>query len=436
MKKLALLSLSAILSISLLGACASNKNNSTGNNENASDGAKKPTVTLHAAMQKHSSVEAVQKLLDQYEKETNVKVEFDVLPQEEIFSKTELALASSSDQYDIIMTENMFIPKYAKAGWLTNLNDFITSSNLDVDDFSQGFLNSLSKDGNRYAIPFYGESTMLMYNKEIFEQNGITAPPKTYDEMLEVAKQLTKDGKYGIAMRGLRGQGMNVYVWAGFFNGYGGNWFTDGKPTVNSPEAIKSVEVYSELLKNYAPPGGTEFSWDQVQLNIQQGTVAMAIDATNFASRIEDPSNSKVVGKIGYADVPSGPAGFFPSISAWGLGIPKGSKHPQEAFDFIAWVTSKEIQLKTALDGNRADVTRTSVFSDPQYIERYNYDDGQWVKTVSNAFNKSNPEYRPPIEQWNQFGDILGISLSAAMAGSTAKDSLDKAQKDIESLLK
>lgn len=439
MKKAFYLSIISVLLVTLIAGCSSDKNESPAQASNANASSPKPStagVTIHAAMQKHSAVEAVKALVSEFEEQTNIKVEFDILPQEEIFSKTELALASNSGQYDVIMTENMFIPKYHKSGWLTDLNPLIKANNLDTSDFSQGFLNALSHDGATYGIPFYGESTMLMYNKEIFEKNGITSPPTTMDELVDVAKKLTKDGEYGIAMRGLRGQGMNVYVWAGFFNAFGGKWFTDGKPTVNSPEGIKSVEVFADLLKNYSPLGGTEFSWDQVQLNLQQGNVAMAIDATNFASRVEDPENSKVVGKIGYADVPSGPAGFFPSISTWGLAIPKSSKHADAAFEFITWVTSKEIQLRTALEGNRADVTRTSVFEDPKYKERYNYDNGQWVATVSNAFNKSNPDYRPPIEQWNQFGDRLGIAVSEAMAGKSAKDALDQAQKDIEGYLK
>ncbi|WP_010268344.1 ABC transporter substrate-binding protein [Paenibacillus senegalensis] len=430
MKKTGLGFVASIMLIST--ACGSSP--SQGGQE--SEGSDVETITLHAAVQNHSSVEAVQALLNEYEADNNVKVVFDVLPQEEIFSKTELALASASDQYDIIMTENMFIPKYARADWLLDLNDYIESTGLDMEDFSQGFLEALSSNGSVYAIPFYGESSMLMYNKEIFEENGITSPPQTIDELVSIAEQLTKDGKYGIAMRGLRGQGMNVYTWAGFFNAMGGQWFTeDGQPNVNSPESIQSVEIYADLLSNYAPPGGTEFSWDQVQLNVQQGNVAMAIDATNFASRIEDPDNSTVVGKIGYASVPSGPAGSFPSVSTWGMAIPKHANHPKEAFDFISWVTSKEIQLKTALEGNRADVTRNSVFEDPQYIERYNYDDGNWVDVTSRAFNESYANYRPRIEEWNRFGDLLGIALSEVMAGRSAEEALNNAQKEIEGFL-
>lgn len=421
----------------IIGGCSSNQSsNGDGPEKNNGNQSKEEPTVIYAAMQKHSSVEIVQDILKDYEEEFNVKVEFDVLPQEEIFSKTELALASNSDQYDIIMTENMFIPKYAEAEWLTGLNEFIESENIDIEDFSQGFLKALSKDDEVYAIPFYGESTVLMYNKEIFENEGIENPPETMEELTEVAEKLTKGDKYGIAMRGQRGQGMNVYVWAGFFNSFGGEWFQDGKPNINSPESIEAVEAYANLQINYSPPGGTDFTWDQVQLNLQQGTVAMAIDATNFASRIEDSDQSQIAGNVGYANVPSGPDGFYPSLSTWGLAIPEGAAHKEEAFDFISWVTSKEIQLQTAIEGNRSDVTRTSVFSSPEFIEKYNYDDGKWAEAAAYAFDKSSPDYRPAVEQWNQFGDRLGIALSEVMSGKEPKDALDEAQIEIEGYFK
>jgi len=433
--------LMGIMALSLVvTACSSNKSESGSspsgsapNSEAASPSAKpKETVEITAAMQQHTAVDAIQAMLPEFEQQTGIKVKFDILPQEELHSKTELALASNSGQYDIIMMDMMFTTQYAKADWLAPLDDLIVKNEATVQssDFLGGFYNAFKNDDKTYGLPFYGESTMLMYNKEMFQAAGIENPPATIDELIADAKTLTKDGKYGIAIRGMRGEGMNIYVWAGFYNAYGGKWLKDGKPDMNSPEAIKATEVYADLIKNYAPPGGANFSWDQVQLAMQQGTVAMAIDATNFAPRLESPENSKVVGKVGYAMVPSGPAGASPSVYTAGLVVPKGSKHSDAAFQFIAWATSKDIQLKTAIDGMRGDVTRKSVWEDESYRNKYNYPG--WIDVTVQSMDQANPDYRPRIAEWKRMGDRLGIAVSETLAGKDVKSALDAAQKDIE----
>ncbi|WP_019536807.1 ABC transporter substrate-binding protein [Paenibacillus ginsengihumi] len=413
----------------LLTACSSSTNVGTADNKGK---ANKDAVTITAAMQQHTAVDAIKTMLPEFEKQTGIKVKFDILPQEELHAKTELALAHNSDQYDVVMMDMMFTTQYAKADWIAPLDEFIANNEEKVQykDFLEGFSSAFKLENRIYGLPFYGESTMLMYNKEMFEQAGIQGPPKTMDELVATAKALTKEGKYGIALRGMRGEGMNIYIWAGFYNAYGGKWLQDGKPVLNSPEAIKATEVYADLVKNYAPQGGANFSWDQVQLAVQQGTVAMAIDATNFAPRLENPENSKVVGKIGYAEVPSGPAGSSPSVYTAGLIIPKGSKKQEAAFQFIAWATSKDIQLKTALDGMRGDVTRKAVWEDQEFKNKYNYPG--WIDVTVSSMDKADPDYRPRIKEWKRMGDRLGIAVSEVLANRSAKEALDAAQKDIE----
>lgn len=421
----------------LISACggSNNKENSgtaSGTTSSGGNEAVKEPVTINAAMQQHTAVDAIKEMLPEFEEKTGIKVQFDILPQEELHSKTELALASDSDQYDVIMMDMMFTTQYAQADWVHPLDEMMAAkaSELQADDFMEGFLSAFQTQGKTYGLPFYGESTMLMYNKEMFAEAGIEQPPATMEELVETAKALTKDGKYGIALRGARGEGMNIYTWAGFFNAFGGKWLVDGKPYINSEESIRATEVYADLIINYGPPGGANFSWDQVQLAMQQGTVAMAIDATNFAARLENPEQSTVAGKVGYAPVPSGPYGSSPSVYTAGLVIPKGSKHKDAAFEFIVWATSKEIQLRTAIEGMRADATRKSVWEDQSYRDKYNYEG--WIDVTIAAMDQADPDYRPRIKEWKRMGDRLGIAISEVLVERDIKTTLDAAQKDIE----
>ncbi len=107
----------------LLAACSSGGQSEGGGA--AKEGEAKQAVTITAAMQQHTAVDAIKAMLPDFEKQTGIKVKFDILPQEELHSKTELALASNSDQYDVVMMDMMFTTQYAKAGWVAPLDDMI-----------------------------------------------------------------------------------------------------------------------------------------------------------------------------------------------------------------------------------------------------------------------------------------------------------------------
>ena len=282
-------------------------------------GGAKEAVTIRAATQKHPAIDALKELLPLFQKQTGITVEINDLPQDQLNGKVELSLASGTGEWDIVMMDHMRIPRYVKAGWIESLTPYIGDPRLTdaksfaYDDILKGFVNAASVNGKLYAMPFYGESTMLMYNKEMFQAAGIMAPPKNMQELGEDAKKLTNADKkqYGIAMRGARS--INWYPWSGFAYAFGGGWLgSDGKPDFNSPENIQATDLFAKLIRDYGPPGAANFDWNDVQISMQQGTVAMIIDATNFGPRLENSKDSIVVGKVGYAMVPGRAKGFIP----------------------------------------------------------------------------------------------------------------------------
>ncbi|WP_010269035.1 ABC transporter substrate-binding protein [Paenibacillus senegalensis] len=432
MKRLKFLTVSLVALLVIAGCGSSNSPNQTGGT-NGNSSAPASDVTLNIAVQRHSAVDALEVLLKDFEAETGIKAKFDVLPQNELKSKTELAMAGGTGEYDVIMFDYVQNSQYAKAGWILDLTDYIESRNVDTSDFFPGFLESYQYEGRQYAIPFFGESLILMYNKDIFEEAGITAPPATMDELIETSQKIRDAGHNAIAIRGARGEGMNVFTWSSFFLAYGAEWFDEnGVPSVNSPEAIQATEVYANLLNEYGPPGAANFTWDQVQLSMQQGNVGMVIDSLNFAPRLENPENSTVVGKVGYAAIPSGPAAQVTGLGTWGMAIPADSKNPDKAFEFINWANSAEIQLKTSIDGERADATRQSVWESEEFKAKYTYEN--WTEVATESLAKAERDYRPGITQWRQLGDRVSIAISETLAGEDAKKALDAAQKDVEDI--
>ena len=389
--------------------------------------------TLNVVMQDHSAVDSVINIKNEFEEETGATVNIETLPQTEVISKTQLTLSSQSSDYDVVMFDHKYTTQFAEAGWIASLSDFIDKENYDTSDYMQGFVNALSYDGKIYGLPFYGESTMLMYNKEMFEKAGIDGAPKTADEFWSACDKLKEAGYDAFACRANRDEGQNVYIWTGFFLGAGADWFdADGNLSINTDEAISGTEAFIKFLSDYSIKGVESYNWDNVQLAFQQGSIAMAIDATNFAARLEDESQSTVVGKVGYSVVPEGLS--VPSTSTWGLGINSASENQDLAWEFIKWCLSSDVQLKTAMDGLRADVTRSSVMNSNDYQEKYNYEEGNWIQVVIDSMNAAPADYEPRINDWASLGDSVATAVSKALDGEDVKTCLDTAQEESSSI--
>ena len=297
----------------------------------------------------------------------------------------------------------------------------------------QGFVEALSYNDEIYALPFYGESTMLMYNTEMFADAKIEGAPKTAEEFWDVCEKLKEAGYSAFACRANRDEGQNVYIWTGFFLGAGADWFDeDGKLSVNTKEAAAGTEAFIKVLRDYSINGVESYNWDNVQLAFQQGKIAMAIDATNFAARLEDESQSTVVGKVGYSMVPEGLS--VPSTSTWGLGLNKASENQELGWEFIKWCLGEEIMLQTAVDGLRADVTRASVMNSDEYTSKYNYEDGNWIQVVIDSMNAAPADYEPRITDWTTLGDAMATAVSKSLDGEDVKSSLEEAQKSCSNI--
>jgi multiple sugar transport system substrate-binding protein/sorbitol/mannitol transport system substrate-binding protein len=186
------------------------------------------------------------------------------------------------------------------------------------------------------------------------------------------------------------------------------------------------------VLRDYSINGVESYNWDNVQLAFQQGKIAMAIDATNFAARLEDESQSTVVGKVGYSVVPEGLS--VPSTSTWGLGLNKASENQELGWEFIKWCLGEEIMLQTAVDGLRADVTRASVMNSDEYTSKYNYEDGNWIQVVIDSMNAAPADYEPRITDWTTLGDAMATAVSKSLDGEDVKSSLEEAQKSCSNI--
>lgn len=410
--------------------------------------------------------EAALKLIPEFKKLTGIDVTLTMLPELALFDKMVLDLSSGSGMYDMVQMPACGVTvRWARAGWVESLDSYIDNSQLtdkqwfEPDDYVHKWIDVMRYEGKLYGLPSYGESDILFYRKDLFEKHNVKVP-NNLDELEEAARKLTldtnNDGKtdiYGITLRGIRGHTSNVYIWAGFLRSFGGKFFKGGdpltglppdapkgrenwEPVINSPEAVKATEYYAKLLKNYAPRDVASYHWDGVAEAMATGITAMVIDATPFAAIFNNPKESRVAGKVGYAPGPQ-----IPSVWISAFAINSASKNKGATWLWLQWVTSKQIQLRYALkeDGGSPDVSRLSVVEDARYRERWSLPSptGDFLEISWGNINRSSPDYRPRIPEYWEIGDRIGIAIEEVISGvKTSQRALDEAQKDIEKIMR
>lgn len=383
------------------------------------------------------------------EKHPDIKVEeLTYSPANGYDTKTELELASGGGAYDVIWATGRSYSRWAKNGWITELGPFINDPKLtdtdsfNFEDFLGGSIRYLTIDGKLYALPILNTSQVLFYRTDIFEKFGITDPPDTWDELMEIAKKIHTPEVGAIGMRGSRVRGGVMWPFPQVLYAFGGrivkDFPNDMHPVFDSPEAIKAAEYYAELLQKYGYKGTLSAEYKDLSAAMQQGKMAMLIDGFPGVGPYEDPEKSVVAGKLGYYFVPGGPAGRWPAFGAHGLAIPAGSKHKEAAWEFIKWALSTERQLRGGLEQNEIGLTRKSVLLHPQYILKFNYAKGQLMRIIAEQDEKYvRSFYRPMTGEWGDVEDVCAIAMSKILSGEeTAEKALKEANKQLDEIYK
>lgn len=372
----------------------------------------------------------------------DIKLKWVTLEEGVLRQRVTTDIATKGGQFDV-MTIGMYeTPIWGKKGWLQELKPTAT---YDVDDLLPAMRNGLSVDGKLYAAPFYGESSMLMYRKDLADKAGVQLGDKpTWAQVKDFAAKVhnPKEGVYGICLRGKPGWGDNMAFLSTLVNTHGGQWFDmSWKPQLESKPWKDAIHFYVDMLKNYGPPGSSANSFNEILALFNAGKCAAWVDATIAASFISDPKQSKVADKVAFAQAPTAvtPKGAN-WLWAWALAIPSGSKKAAEAQKFIDWATSKEyIQLvgKTNGWGTVPTGTRKSTYANADFLKAAKFAPAE--KAAIDAANPNEPTLpKSPyvgiqfaaIPEFQAIGIAVGQQMSAALAGKTTVDAALKASQN------
>lgn len=389
----------------------------------------------------------------QFTELTGIKVDYEVIPPRELREKAVLDLGAKTANYASHTGDPMFLALYKANKWVDPLDDYLNNPKLtdkawfQVDDIIPLWRAANTVDGKLYAMPAEGEATIHVYRADLYKQLGLK-PPETLEEFRETAKKLNKvDGKIaGVALRGFRGAGQNVYIWPSLFRSWGGAWFdAKGKPQVNSEPGVKSLEYYCDLLQNYSAPGVENWNWPEIMEAFAGENVAQFIDANSTASVIENPAKSKVAGKTAYQRWPKGPSGKrVTSIWNWAMPINAylSKKKKTATWLYLQWLGSRPAQMASALYKEnpnavvRTGVNRLSIWQDPEYRKVINFTPDYADVVLTTMKEDTDADWRPRVPQWPKIGELMAVAIQSALVKQqTPKQALDEANEAIAKLV-
>ncbi|MET8813421.1 sugar ABC transporter substrate-binding protein [Streptomyces sp. NPDC004549] len=386
-----------------------------------------------------------------FTKKTGIKVNFTTLPENDVRDKISQDFANQAGQYDVATLSNYEIPIYAKNGWLHSVDSYVKSDKgFDQQDILTPMTQALTgTDGKLYGEPFYGESSFLMYRKDVLAKKKLTMPAHpTWQQVADIAAKAdgAEPGMKGICLRGLPGWGEVIAPLTTVVNTFGGTWFDkDWNARLTSPEFKKATKFYVDLVRKHGESGAAQSGYAECLNNMTQGKTAMWYDATAGAGSLE-AAGSPVKGKIGYVSAPVEKTKSSGWLYTWAWGIQKASKHPDDAWKFISWASGKGYENLVGQKAGWSNVPagkRASTYEIPQYTKEA----GAFADVTKDAIASAEPKNpgvqpRPApgiqfvgIPEFTDLGTKVAQEISSAIAGRQSVDSaLKKSQAYAETV--
>jgi sorbitol/mannitol transport system substrate-binding protein len=393
--------------------------------------------TLNVLMVDNPQMADLQRLTaDNFTRQTGIEVHYTVLPENQLRDRTQQAfsgLPGAADQVDVATLSNYEVPFLAGAGRLAPLDQRARDdTGFDQADILPAWTTSLSgPDGHLYAEPFYGESSFLMYRKDVLAQKGVTMPAHpTWDQVARIAAQVdgARPGMKGICLRGQPGWGEVVSPLTTVWNTYGGGWFDQSwQPMLTSPATEQATRLYVDLLRAHGEPDAANAGFTQCLDSMLHSRSALWYDATSAAGYLEG-KDSPVAGDIGYAPAPVEHTASSGWLYTWAWAVPKDDRNADAAWKFISWASGKDYEKLVGgeLGWSKAPAgKRASTYLNANYL----YAANAFAEPTRQAIESADPrnpgtQPRPTlgvqfvgVPEFAALGDQVSKGISAAIAG-------------------
>lgn len=379
----------------------------------------KKTITL--ALRSGVYSEVIKECLPAFEEEHNVKCEVLELEEDELHSgiADDGEAKKEGGSYDLVMVDGSWMAEFTRNHILANLTEM--GYEFD-DDIIPATTDVCYYDTEIYLAPYYGNVTVLLYNKELAKQAGYErgSDIRSLADIRKICTVAKNNGKQGFVYRGDT-ENNTVVDFLSILLSYGG-WVVNKNnvPTVEDENFRQAFGFYLDLIKT-----GTALPKEDLIDAIDSGEAAMGIGWPGWYTPTED-SAANYTGLTGKVD------GLSRAYNAnvygvWTVGIPANSDNKELALELLRYLMDPEVQKKTVKSGGVP--CRYSSLKDPEVLKEY-----PQYEIVCDALEHG--VYRPVITQWTDFYTVLGQEMQMVMNGTKSMDdALEDAQVRLEIIM-
>jgi ABC-type glycerol-3-phosphate transport system substrate-binding protein len=399
-------------------------------------------TTLRVLLKEGYEIEAIQEYVPDFEEATGIEVELEVYDEPTARQKLVLDATSGTGTYDITSTSFWNLPEFVQAGWLQPLDEYIEQAPdewLHMEDLPEGAVESMTIDGQLYALPHTIIGGMLFYRTDVFQELGLQ-PPQTTDDILAAAERIAAERP---DMVPFTGRGAPTFASLGtdlgWAYGYDAILFEeDGTPRADSPEMTEAMTDFVTLMRDYGPEDAAGLTFTQAGERFSSGQAAMMFDTSGFGTIFEDPEQSQVAGRVGYTQ-PTGPAG---QTLQWlyneGLAVTADSANKNAAWLFLQWRVSRDTTMRELTELGRTDVPNLYVLNSPEYAQ-YAQENNvvAFTEVLQQSWENATAEHWPFYPQFAAIGDAFTAQISSAIAGSqSVEEALAAAQSELTAIMR
>jgi sorbitol/mannitol transport system substrate-binding protein len=401
--------------------------------------------SINVAMVDNSYMKDIAKLTPElFTKKTDIKVNYTILDETTLRQVTTRDVAAGGRQFDVVMIGPFEAPQFGRDGNLTDLTRFATEDkSYKFEDILPSVRNALSFEGKLYAAPFYGESSFVMYRKDVLKKAGVTMPAQpTWAEIADIARKVDSPEMAGICLRGKPGWGELGASFTTVLNTFGGTWWSAnedgsvGEAMVDQPEFKEALQFYVDLVKDAGEEDAANSSFNECLTQYLDGKVAMWYDATVAAGNLE-ADDSAVKGKNGFAPAPVKETDASGWLWSWALALPVTSEKADLGWKYISFATGPQYlkQAGTRVPGGWSAIppgTRKSTYEIPQYKKAATAFAAPTLDSIA-AAPIDNPGTTPRpgvpgvqyvgIPEFQDVGNKCTEEFSAVIAGRSSIDS-------------
>lgn len=332
-------------------------------------------VTLNMLLETVPDSTALMAIAPDFEALSGAKLNMEAVNYSLMHEKLVPSLTASSGSYDVLAVDSYWVGEFVTAKWIQPLDERIAKDGVDMSVYFPALLDINGHvKGTTYMLPFWQYAMGLLYRKDVVDDPAFQAAykekfgrdwrlPESLEEYADLAKWAKEYTGKGSAMSGQRADPVVMeasnYVFsegADFYNRE--TW----EPALGSPEGIKAVTIYADLLKNAAQPGALGANFDDVANALKQDKAIFAISYLFLMPTLQDPKESLVVDKMAFARMP----GQDSLLGAWGWAIPTNAPNADCSWEFIKWVESKDIALKRGIGGGQP--TQTWIYENADFL--------------------------------------------------------------------